>query len=586
MPDVTVLHGQPSFQQRGALRRGAVVTALVLGALACTSQPKNSAPTVEVGGERLVGAFAGGGAGVAAFKGIPYAAPPVGELRWKLPMPHTPRPGVQQATEYAPSCLQAVESSDFYRHIAETFGQDPNQVPDLGPTSENCLYLNVWTTNLGGKKLLPVMLWIHGGANANGTPAALQTDGTNLARKGVVVVTINYRINLYGFLAHPALTAESEHRSSGNYALLDQIAALQWVQRNARAFGGDPGRVTVFGESAGGTNITYLLASPLARGLFHRAVIQSGGYAVSDFRTLGEAESVGTSLQEALGLAGSKDALAAMRAAPPEDLRRAWLGIRKIGTNAPNVDGWVLPAATARTFDRGEQHQVPVIVGYNADEWTALRHYWPIVTLDGFRQVLRAVYGPLAERAIELYPATNDAEAAAAADRWQTDFYYVGPSSFIAERVAKAGGRAYLYVFSRRIHVPGGEKLGAHHGIEIPYVWDTLASETWVPRQPYDQELASTISGAWVRFATTGDPNGGGMAAWPVYSSRERGYLEFGDDTVRAGSSVRRPFADLYEQLLAPKLASRAPLLPGTNREGGGGEELVSAARQNVEGGR
>ncbi len=187
-----------------------------------------------------------------------------------------------------------------------------------------------------------------------------------------MVVSINYRVNLWGFLAHPSLTAESEHHSSGNYALLDQLAALQWVQRNAAAFGGDPGRVTVFGESAGGTDITYLLASPLSRGLFHRAVIESAGYAVADFRTLAEAETVGKSLAEALGISSSGDVLAAMRAAAPEDLRRAWLGVKKIGTNAPNVDGWVLPAATARTFDRGEQYQVPLIIGYNHDEWTAL----------------------------------------------------------------------------------------------------------------------------------------------------------------------------------------------------------------------
>jgi para-nitrobenzyl esterase len=561
MCDCTFLGGHWLLPLHPASRWAVVVA--VLGFLACTtsvppvSPPASPpvAPTVEAGGERLVGGLTGGGTGVAAFKGIPYAAPPIGELRWKPPMPHTPRQGVQQATEYAPSCLQAVESSDFYRHIAETFGQDPNLVPGPGPSSENCLFLNVWTPNLGGKELLPVMVWIHGGANANGTPAAVQTDGTNLARKGVVVVSINYRINLYGFLAHPALSAESEHHSSGNYALLDQIAALTWVQQNAAAFGGDASRVTVFGESAGGTDITYLMASPLSRGLFHRAVIESAGYAVADFRTLAEAETVGTSVEEALGLKDSKDAVAAMRAAAPEDLRRAWLGVRKIGTNAPNVDGWVLPAATARTFDRGEQYQVPLIIGYNHDEWTALRHYWPTVTLDGFRQILRAVYGPLADRTMELYPAATDAEAAAAADRWQTDFYYVGPSRFIADRMARSGGRTYLYVFSRSIHVPGGEKLGAHHGIEIPYVWDTLASETWVPRQPYDEQLAGTISGAWVRFAATGDPNGGGMAAWPLYTSANDDYLEFGDDAVRAGTSFRKPFTELYEQLLAPKLA-------------------------------
>ena len=216
----------------------------------------------------------------------------------------------------------------------------------------------------------------------------------------------------------------------------------------------------------------------------------------------------------------------------------------------------MLPAATAKRFDRGEQYQVPLIIGYNRDEWTTLRpHYWPNVTLEWLRQVLRAVHGPLADRAMELYPATTDAEAMTAANRWQTDWYYIGPSRFIADRMVRAGGRAYVYLFSRSIHVPGGEKLGAYHAIEIPYVWDTLASQKFVPRQPYDQELADTVSSAWVRFAATGDPNGGGMAAWPVYTSANEDYLEFGDDAIRAGTNYRKPFTELYQQLLAPWLA-------------------------------
>jgi para-nitrobenzyl esterase len=532
------------------------VTALALGTLACASRPKLAVPTVEAGGEHIAGVYAGDGAAVAVFKGIPYAAPPVGELRWKPPAPHTPRPGLQQATAFPPACLQEVASSGFYRYIAETLGQDPSLVPDPRADSEDCLYLNVWTPNLEGKAPLPVMVWIHGGSNANGTGGSAYTDGTNLARKGVVVVSINYRLNLYGFMAHPALTAESEHRSSGNYALLDQIAALRWVQQNAAAFGGDASRVTVFGESAGGSNIIYLLASPLARGLFHRAVVESGGYAVADFRALAAAETVGKSMEEVLGAAGAEDALAALRAASPEDLRRAWIGLKSLGNNAPNVDGWVLPAATAKTFDRGEQHRVPLIIGYNADEWTTLRpHYWPNVTVDWLRQVLRAVHGPLADRALELYPATTDAEAMTAANRWQTDWYYIGPSRFVADRMTRSGGRVYVYLFSRRIHVPGGEKLGAYHAIEIPYVFDTLASQKFVPRQPYDRELADTVSSAWVRFAATGDPNGGGMPTWPVFTSANDDYLEFGDDTVRAGTSYRKPFTDLYQQLLAPFLA-------------------------------
>ena len=493
---------------------------------------------------------------LAVFRGIPYAAPPVGELRWKPPAPITPRPGVQQATAFGPACIQESESASFYRYIATTLGQDPNLVPGPGPSSENCLYLNVWTPNLGRKDLLPVMVWIHGGANANGTAVAVQTDGANLARKGVVVVSINYRLNLFGFLAHPALTAESEHGSSGNYALLDQIAALRWVQQNAAAFGGDPGRVTVFGESAGGTNITYLLATPLARGLFHGAVIESGGYAVSDFRKLGEAEDVGKGIAEALGVAGSKDVAAALRAAS-QVFRKAWLGIRKLGANAPNVDGWVLPVATARTFDKGEQHhKVPVLIGYNKDEWTTLRQYWPSPKLDAFRQVMRAVYGPFADKVLELYPATTDAKTSAAADQSQTDWYYIGPTRFIAERTARTGAKAWVYVFTRTVKAPGGEKLsGPTHAIEIPYVFDNLAAGTWVPRQPYDQEFADAMSASWVRFAATGDPNGGRLAAWPAYRSGEQGFLEFGD-TIRAGSGIRPEFSDLYEKLLESWLAA------------------------------
>ena len=556
MSDLVDRRGHNRLSRLTHGRSAVVATALALVSAACSTTTSPAPPTVVAEGERLAGAFVGTGGTVAVFRGIPYAAPPVGELRWKPPTPHTPRPGVQQATEFGPACIQASENPGFYRYIAEALGQDPDLVARPGPSSENCLFLNVWTTNLGGGEPAPVMVWIHGGANANGTAATAYTDGANLARKGVVVVSINYRLNLFGFLAHPALTAESEHGSSGNYALLDQIAALQWVQRNAAAFGGDPGRVTVFGESAGGTNIIYLMASPLARGLFHRAVIESAGYAVADFRALADAEAVGNDLGEAVGAAGAPDALAAMRAAPAEDLRRAWLSMKKPGIDAPNVDGWVLPAATARTFDRGEQHEVPLLIGYNRDEWTTLRpHYWPNVTLDWFRQVLRAVHGPLADRALELYPATTDAEAMAAANRWQTDWYYIGPSRFIADRMTRAGSRAYLYLFSRRIHAPGGEKLGAYHAIEIPYVWDTLASQPWVPRQPWDQELADTVSAAWVRFAATGDPNGGGMATWPPFTSTDEDYLEFGDDAVRAGTSFRKPFTDLYQQLLAPFLA-------------------------------
>ena len=480
MSDFAVLDGPRSFLPQPTLPWVAAMTVLALGALACSSQARLAAPTVVANGEHLVGAYVGEGTAEAVFQGIPYAAPPVGELRWKPPAPITPRPGVQQATKFGPSCVQEVESTDFYRYIAETLGQDPNLVPRPGPSSENCLYLNVWTPNLGGKKP-------HSRDGLDSRRRQRQrhrrggcrpTERTSRARASWSC-RINYRLNLFGFLAHPALTAESEHGSSGNYALLDQIAALQWVQQNAAAFGGDPGRVTVFGESAGGTNITYLLASPLSRGLFHRAVIESGGYAVSDFRTLARGGGGGQELRGGARRGGLEGRRSRPCARLPPRISAAPGSAS--GSSAPTLRTWTAGCFRRRPPGRSTGASSTRCPCSSASTRTSGRpcvHYWPNVTLDDFRQVLRAVYGPLADRAMELYPATTDAEAVAAADRWQTDWYYVGPSRFIAERTTRAGAPAYVYVFSRCRQVPGGEKLGAHHAIEIPYVWDTLAAET------------------------------------------------------------------------------------------------------------
>jgi para-nitrobenzyl esterase len=543
----TIVRGNPG-------RRVLAAAALVVWTLSCSTPAPPGPPTVVANGEQLAGASVGEGSSEAVFLGIPYAAPPVGDLRWKPPAPITPREGLQPATEFAPACIQGTNENSFLSYIANTLGQDPTQVPVLASVSEDCLYLNVWTPNLGGDDLAPVMVWIHGGANVAGSASEVMYNGANLARQGVVVVTINYRLNAFGLLAHPALTAESEHGSSGNYTLLDQIAALEWVQRNIAAFGGDPDSVTVFGESAGAADINYLLASPLAKGLFHRAVIESVGFAVANYRGLGEAEAVGESVAEALGVAGSEDVLAALRAVPPEELLRTWFTIRKVGISAPNVDGWVLPDAPARIFDRGEQNRVPLIIGFNTDEWTTLRHYWPNVTVDAFHQVLRTIYGPLADRAIELYPAATDAEATPAADRWQTDWYFACPSKFVADRMERAGEPVHFYEFSRTVKAPGGELLGAYHAAELPFVWDNLAVETWAPRQPYDQQLADTMSAAWVRFAATGDPNGGDLPSWPLYDSESEEFLEFGD-TVAAGSGVRSGYCEIFDELQAMWMA-------------------------------
>lgn len=527
--------------------------------VACSSEkvPADSVvvpPVVSVNGETLQGESLEVSPPIATFKGIPYAAPPVGELRWHPPIPIAPREGLQPATEYGPACMQLPDHvPDWYRYLAETFEQDPALVPELEQISEDCLHLNLWTANVEGADLWPVLVWIHGGANNSGSPSETPYDGTNLTRKGVVVVSFNYRLNVFGFLAHPALTAESEHDSSGNYALLDQIAALEWIQQHIAAFGGDPKRVTLFGESAGATNIAYLMSSPLARGLFHGAIMQSGGYAVSEFRHLVEVEAMGEGFATTLGATGSEDVLQALRTADAEDLLRTALEDYPEWASVPSVGGWVLEAAPARVFEEGRQAPVPLVIGFNSDEWTTLGQYGPDVTLEGLHQGLRSEFGEFADRAIELYPASSDQEATEAVDDWQADLSFACPSRFIADRVARSSGDVFFYQFTRAAPGPGGEQLGAYHGAETAYVTDNLALELWVPRDAEDQRLADVMSDYWVGFAATGDPNGGDRPYWPTYIRGSREYLELGD-RIQSGTGIRTDHCDLYDELQKRRL--------------------------------
>lgn len=525
---------------------GVGVICLILATCGHVEVADPEAETVD--GETLRGVWLDGDDPVAVFKGAPYAAPPVGEGRWRPPAPLSPREGVQPAVEFGSACVQYPGNTDFYRDIAEVFGTDPTLVPDFEPMSEDCLYLNLWTTNLGGDDLQPVMVWIHGGSNVAGSGAEPPYDGANLARRGAVVINFNYRLGVFGFLAHPALSAESEHGSSGNYALLDQIALLHWVQRNAPAFGGDPNRVTIFGESAGATDVSLLMASPLARDLFHGAIIQSGGYAVAANTSLAEAEAVGEKLASVLGVDGDV-VLDSMRRVEAEELLRVTAESEIGRVNAPVVDGWVLDDAPGRVFDRGEQAAVPLIAGFNADEWTTMRRYWPDVTVEGLQGALAVCYGELAEQAMTVYPSSTDEEASVAADDFQTDRYFACPARFIADRMERVGSPVYFYTFSRVVPSPGGEVLRAFHGAEVPYAFDSLAQETWIPRNEVDEALADTMAGYWVRFASTGDPNGGEAPVWPVYGADSREHLVFGDD-VESGVGIRGPQCELFERLL------------------------------------
>lgn len=519
----------------------------------CGSPPEFDPSVTTADGERLQGAQLEGDGVVSVFRGVPYAAPPVGEGRWRPPAQMIPRVGVQRATDFGSACIQYPGNTEFYRDIAQTLGTDPALVPDFEPMNEDCLYLNLWTTNLGGRDLQPVMVWIHGGSNVAGSGAEPPYDGANLARRGAVVINFNYRLGVFGFLAHPALSAESENNSSGNYALLDQIALLEWVQRNAPAFGGDPERVTIFGESAGATDVAYLMASPLARGLFHRAIIQSGGSAVSVDRRLADAEAVGEKLAASIGLSDTDDVIGTMRSIEAEELLRITSESEIGRVNSPNVDGWVLTGAPGRVFDSGEQADVPLIAGFNADEWATMRRYWPDVTVEGLRTALGANFGDLADRAMEIYPAATDAEASAAADDFQTDLYFACPGRFIADRMERAGSRAYFYIFTRAVPAPGGGELGAFHGAEVPYVFDSLARETWIPRNEDDEDLADAMADYWVRFAATGDPNGGDAPVWPAYDAGSRRHIIFGDE-ISSGEGVRDVQCQIFDSLQEMRL--------------------------------
>jgi para-nitrobenzyl esterase len=469
------------------------------------------------------------------YRGIPFAAPPVGDLRWKPPQPATSWQGVRQATQFGNACFQPPYPSN------RLYGDSPPRI------SEDCLYLNIWTPAKSADDRLPVMVWIHGGGFEHGTGAAAGYDGENLAGKGAVVVTINYRLGIFGFLALPELTAESTHHSSGNCALLDQIAALQWVQRNIAAFGGDPSRVTIFGESAGSESVSVLMASPLARGLFTRAIGESGG-AFGPLASLADAEKQGERLTAKLGL--TEDVLRSLRAKSAEALLQASSGD---DTDAGViVDGWVLPQSVYSIFAEGKQNDVPLIVGNNSDEATILLRANGTVTPANFADNARNQYGALAPQFLEAYPPGSSDETATAAnyaafrDRW----FGWDMRTWARMETETGHHRAYRYYFSRVPPGPGS-RLGAFHGSELAYVFENFPYRIFY--QDMDKELGETIARYWVNFARSGDPNEAGLPAWPIYNSKKDDVIVLGDPvSVQFGvNAAGLDFFDIYYHSLA-----------------------------------
>jgi len=444
---------------------------------------------------------------VRIFKGIPYAAPPVGELRWKPPQPVAHWKGVRQATAFGARCMQGNVYSDM-------IFRDP------GP-SEDCLYLNVWTPDVSGKERLPVMVWIYGGGFSAGATSEPRQDGEVLAKKGVVVVSMNYRLGVFGFFSHPELTQESAHHASGNYGLMDQTAALEWVRKNIAAFGGDPAKVTIFGESAGSFSVSAQMASPLAQGLFRSAIGESGAFFSDTLRTrsLGASEESGKKFAASLGA----DSLAALRAKPADELLQATQkphpGIRF----APNVDGYFLPEDVASIYASGKQSHIPLLAGWNADEGSSdaiFKDDEP--TAENFVAAVRALYGANADGILKVYPSVTDEQADRSAQDLAGDRSIAFSTwKWIEMQAATGGSPVYRYEFDDAPPAPdsdpGEPSRGAYHSAEIEFVFEALASKN-LPWRPDDEDLSDLISSYWTNFAKTGDPNAPGLPHWPVYT--------------------------------------------------------------------
>lgn len=509
-------------------------TPALLALLAVSSSSR--CQTVRVEGGEISGVTAQ--TGVTAYKGVPYAAPPVGNLRWRAPEAAVPWTGVRKADQLPPMCMQRQGDAKGAFYWGET------------PASEDCLYLNVWTPAKSARARLPVMVWIHGGAFQVGYGGSKFIDGEGLAAQGVVLVTINYRLNVFGFLAHPALSQESEHHVSGNYGTLDQIAALRWVQKNIAAFGGDSRNVTLFGQSAGAASVCNVMASPLAKGLFVRAIGESMG-CFGAMPKLVNAEQAGTKYAAAANAASIAD----LRAKSTADLLNIWGEF----PFRPVVDGYVWPKETAAIFRDDEQNRAPIIVGSNSDEGTVLGV--PPESAADFAAMAKRQYKDQADAFLKLFPSSSNTEALKSFYALQRDTMAFQERMW-ARDAARSGQTAYRYYFTHNSPIPDGmyteqarNPLGAFHTAEIVYVFRNLDARPWRWTDT-ERKLSQVMSAYWVNFAKKGDPNSSGLPKWPMTTATNDVLLEFGQSStpsVRQGLDT--PQLDFFEALESRRLA-------------------------------
>jgi len=505
--------------QRFIRRTLCAVFTLALIPSACAQSPTVHTESGPVQG------IAGSDPQITAFLGIPYAAPPVGDLRWRDPQPPAKWTAVRKADQFGAGCMQ---------HIAGARLPWTKEFMAQLPISEDCLYLNVWTPSTTPKKPMAVLFWIHGGGFTEGSASPTIFNGEQLAKQGIVVVSINYRLGIEGYFALPELTAESPHHASGNYGLMDMIAALQWTKKNIRNFGGDPGKVTIDGQSAGASAVEFLTASPLATGLFRGGVIESGAYITGpSANTAAQQEQMGT----AFATFAKKPMLKDLRALSETDLRtiesKAHLKF------VPDVDGWVLPDTVSAIFAAGKQNDVPTINGMVADEGSSHAGYG-LMTPDEFQKQVRASRGSHADDFLKLYPCSTQPECSESQKAYERDRRLVSMYLWGVARAKTAKTPAYTYIFTHPIPWPDHPEFAVFHSTEIPY-WMHNLKILDRPFTPVDFQLSDTVSSYWVNFVKTGSPDAKGLPLWPAFDPAKDETMGLGDQPqIRAVTDPER----------------------------------------------
>ncbi len=494
------------------------------------------AETVKVEGGLLQGPIEDG---LQVSRGLPYAAPPIGDLRWRPPQPAPKWEGVRAADHFARACIQTNAA-----------------IANLPAPGEDCLYLNVWTPAKSAGDKLPVLVWIHGGGFVAGTPAEQLYHGEWLAKKGVVFVSVAYRLGVFGFLADPELSAESPHHVSGNYGILDMIAGLKWVQKNISAFGGDPRNVTIHGESAGAAAVSILCASPLAKGLFRAAIAESGGTfgPVRADASFGESEPLASAEKRTVDWLSSVGVpnIAALRKLPAEKLQT--MIPHQFGWARPNMDGWVIAGDQYKLYESDQYNDVPVLTGYNSDEGLLFGNP---KSQEAYVQSVRERYQQFADKILAVYPGGETA-----AEKW-TARNLMRDSAFgwnawtwarLQTKTAKS--KVFLYYFAEPAELPAGAEPGAYgarHASELPYVFRQLTEHDRPAPTPKDEALSDMMRTYWTNFVKTGDPNGAGLPKWPAYNGAKPEVLHIKAESTKAGPVVNENGLKVLDEYFASR---------------------------------